>query len=78
MKNIKFTTLEECIECYGRSNLVAIENLSQIFFYTKYGCQPKFVCENEIKPGRLVCWYLKNETNFVYRKWLDNNPKQVD
>lgn len=73
MKNIKFESLEECIECYGRGNLVAIDTLSQIIFYTKNGCQPRFVFENESKPGRLTCWFLKDETNFIYKKWLETS-----
>ena len=74
MRTIQFKTLEECIECYGRANLVAIDNLSQIVFYTKCGCQPKFVYENEIKPGKITCWFLKDETNYVYKKWMQNRP----
>lgn len=74
MKNINFSTLNECVECYGRENLIAIDNLRQIIFYTQNGCQPKFICENEIKPGKISCWFLKQETNFVYRKWM-NNPE---
>lgn len=72
MKRIDFESLEEVIECYGRENLVAIDNIKQIIFYTKHGCQPKFIFENELKPGRLTCWYLKNETNYVYNKWTNN------
>lgn len=75
MRIIQFDSLEECIECYGRENLVAIDNLSQIIFYTKNGCQPKFVFENETKPGKLSAWFLKDETNFVYKKWRSNAPK---
>lgn len=72
MKVIDFKSLEEAIECYGRENLVAIDNLSQIIFYTKNGCQPKFVFENETKPGKITAWFLKNETNFVYKRWKAN------
>ena len=49
MKTMSFTTLEECIECYGRENLVAIDNLKQVIFFCTHGCQPKFVFENEEK-----------------------------
>jgi len=76
MNNIKFTTLEEAIDCYGRENLVAIETLSQIIFYTRHGCQPKFIFEHELKPGRITAWFLKSETNFVYKKWMENSPKK--
>ena len=75
MKVLHFGTLDEAIECYGRENLVAIDNLSQIIFYTKHGCQPKFVFENEVKPGKITAWFLKSETNYVYKQWMDNAPK---
>jgi len=74
MKFISFKTLDEVIECYGRENIVAIDNLRQIIFYTAHGCQPKFVCENEVKPGKLTAWFLKNETNYIYQRWLMNRP----
>lgn len=77
MTNIQFTSLEEAFECYGRENLVAIDNLSQIFFYAKHGCQPKFVFPHELKEGRLTCWYLKSETSFVYKKWMANVPSKT-
>ncbi len=72
MKNIEFNSLNEAIECYGRNNLVAIDCLKQIIFYTAHGCQPKFVFENEVRPGRISAWFLKNETAYVYKKWLDS------
>lgn len=75
-KTIQFKTLDECIECYGRGNLVAIDTLSQAIFYTKNGCQPKFVYENELKPGRVSFWFLKSETAFVYQKWKESQPKK--
>lgn len=75
MTNINFSSLDEAIECYGRENLIAIDTLSQIIFYTSHGCQPKFVFENETKPGKITCWFLKNETHFIYKKWLENKPK---
>lgn len=75
MKKIQFKTLDECIECYGRGNLIPIDCLKQILFYTSHGCQPKFIWEKENEPGRLTCWYLKDETNYVYKKWIENRPK---
>ena len=75
MSTIKFNTLEEAIECYGRGNLVAIDNLKQAIFYTSHGCQPKFVFENETKPGKITFWFLKPETAFVFKKWMENAPK---
>lgn len=74
MRIIKFDTLEEAVECYGRENLVAIDCIKQIIFYTSHGCQPKFIFENECKPGKIAAWFLKDETNYVYRKWLSNAP----
>ena len=79
MKNIKFNTLEEFFECYGRGNVVAIDNIRQIIFYTSRGCQPGFVCEHEQKPGKLTAWFLKSETSYVYKKWMESAPtKKVE
>ena len=75
MKNIQFESLDEVIMCYGRENIIAIDNLAQVIFYTQHGCQPKFVFENEKKPGKLTCWFLKSETNYVYKKWKENIRK---
>ena len=75
MKIIKFDTLDEAVECYGRENLIAIDCIKQIIFYTSHGCQPKFVFENECKPGKIAAWFLKCETNHIYKKWLENTPK---
>lgn len=77
MNKIQFETLEEVFDCYGRENIVAIDNIKQIIFYTAHGCQPKFVYENEVKPGKISAWFLKNETNFVYQKWLANRPQKA-
>ncbi len=74
MKTIRFESLAEAIECYGRENLVAIDCIKQIIFYTSHGCQPKFIWEKETEPGKLTCWYLKSETNFVYKKWCNSKP----
>jgi hypothetical protein len=70
MKHLNFNTLEEVFECYGRGNLVAIDYLPQILFYTRHGCQPKFVYESEVKQNKLTGWFLKSETEWVYKKWL--------
>ena len=75
MKSIRFKTLDEAISCYGRENLVAIDCIKQIIFYTSYGCQPKFVWEKENAHGKLTAWFLKSETNYVYRKWMENKPE---
>lgn len=74
MRAIQFRNLDEAIGCYGRGNLIAIDSLKQIIFYTSHGCQPKFVWEKEGSPGRITCWFLKSETNYVYKKWLEQRP----
>lgn len=76
MFNIQFESLDEAFDCYGKDNLIPISNLQQMIFYAKHGCQPKFIFENELKPGRITCWYFKNESEFVYNKWLKEHPKQ--
>lgn len=74
MKNLTFTSLEEAIDCYKRENLIPIDNIKQIIFYTKHGAQPKIILENELRPGRLTAWFLKSETDFIYRKWMKSKP----
>lgn len=76
MKTIKFDSLEDCFECYGRENLVAIDFLPQVIFYVKHGCQPKFVFENEIKPGKMTFWFHKSESSYIYNKWKDSQPSK--
>ena len=76
MKAIDFKSLDEAIECYGRENLVAIDLIKQIIFYTSHGCQPRFVWENEEKPGKITAWFLKSETSYVYKKWMENRPSK--
>lgn len=78
MTKIQFSTLDEVFDCYGKENIVAIDNIKQIIFYTSNGCQPRFVCENETKPGKITAWFLKNETGFIYKKWLANRPTRED
>lgn len=73
-KTIDFESLDEAISCYGRSNLIPIDNLKQIIFYVKNGCQPRFVWEKESESGKITAWFLKQETNFVYKKWLNSKP----
>jgi len=71
MKLIQFKSLDDCIECYGRGNLVAIDSVQQIIFYTSKGVQPKYITENEKKPGKISCWFLKSETSYFYKLWLE-------
>ncbi len=76
MRAIQFNSLDEAIECYGRSDLIPIDTISQIIFYTAHGCQPKFVWENENKPGKITAWFLKSETRYIYNKWNELHQKQ--
>lgn len=76
MNTIQFKNLDELFECYGRGNLVAIDNLKQLLFYLRNGCQPRFVYEHEQKPGRITGWFLKSETNWVYKKWMESAPNK--
>lgn len=76
MKKIEFKSLDDCIKCYGRENLIAIDTLPQIIFYTARGVQPKYVTENQVKQGKISCWFLKNETSFIYKLWQESHPKK--
>lgn len=71
---INFESLDEAIDCYGRENLIPIDNLKQAIFYIKQGCQPRFVWEKENTPGKITFWFLKSETAYIYQKWLDTYP----
>lgn len=73
---INFETLEEVFDCYGRENLIPIGMIKQQIFYAKHGVQPKFIWENESEPGKLTCWYLKCETTYAHKKWMENRPEQ--
>lgn len=66
-----FENLEDVFECYGRENLIPIDNLHQVIFYTSHGYQPKFVYENEVKSGRITAWYHKGETKDIYKQWMN-------
>ena len=78
MSRLKLTTLQEAYDCYGEDNLVGIDLLRQIIFYISRGIQPVYTSESEKpdKKGQLVCWFLKSETQWVYRKWKQNRPKE--
>jgi len=76
MTRIQFDSLDEVFECYGRGNLVAIDNIRQVIFYTSHGCQPKYICENELKPGKLTAWFHKDETKYVYQRWQESSQKK--
>lgn len=74
---LKFKTLEEAKECYGEDSLIPIDFIKQIIFYTQRGVQPVYICESEKddKKGKLVAWFLNSETQWVYKKWIENRPK---
>lgn len=70
-----YSSKDEVFEHYSREELVFIDNIRQIIFYSKHGCQPEYVCENEVKPGKISAWYLKKKTESVYKKWIENRPE---
>ena len=76
-KSINFESLEEAIDCYGRENLIPIDNLKRAIFYVKHGCQPRFVWEKENNPGKITFWFLKSETAYIYQKWLGTYPHKT-
>ena len=73
---IKFESLEEAISCYGRENLIPIDNLKQAIFYIKHGCQPRFVWEREGYEGRITFWFLKRETSEKRHLFIENGWRQ--
>lgn len=75
-RKFRFETLAEALECYGEESLVPIDFLPQILEYSRCGCQPVHICESDKpgKKGKIVCYYLKSETQYLYRKWLANRP----
>ena len=76
ISKLKLETLQDAFDCYGEKNLVPIDLIKQIIFYTSKGVQPVFTCESEKedRKGQLVCWFLKSETQWVYKKWKENRP----
>ena len=79
ISRIKLETLQDAFDCYGKENLVPIDLLKQIIFYTSKGVQPVFTCESEKeeRKGQLVCWFLKSETQWVYKKWKENRRTET-
>lgn len=73
---LKLETIQDVFDCYGKENLICLDLLKQIIFYTSKGIQPVFVCESEkeSRKGQLVCWFLKSETQWAYQKWKENRP----
>lgn len=79
ISNFKIETIQDAFECYGKDNLICLDLLKQIIFYTSKGIQPVFVCESEkeSRKGQLVCWFLKSETQWVYQKWKENRTRAI-
>lgn len=61
--------LQTLIDKYGKENLIPISFIKQQLFYAKYGCQPVFIWEKENQKGKIVCWYLKNDTLLAKKEW---------
>lgn len=76
-RKFRFETLSEAYDCYGKENLIPIDFLPQILEYARSGCQPIHICESDRpnKKGKIVCYYLKSETQYLYRKWLESRPE---
>lgn len=75
---LKLSTLDDVFDCYGKDNVVCVDLLKQICFYTKNGIQPIYTCESEKenRKGQIVCWFLKSETQWVYKVWNKNRPQK--
>lgn len=71
---IKFYSLEEAKSVYGEYSLVPISSIKQIIFYTRHGCQPKFVWESEKEEGKIVAWFHKKESELIYKRWQKTRP----
>lgn len=76
ISRLKLETLRDAKDCYGEENLIPIDCIGQIIFYTSKGVQPVFTreSEKEDKKGKLACWFLKSETQWVYKKWQESRP----
>lgn len=80
ISRLKLKTLQDVKDCYGEDNLIPIDFLPQLIFYTSKGVQPVYVCESEKedKKGKIAYWFLKSETQWVYKKWNENRPVDGD
>lgn len=76
ISRLKLRTLQDAYDCYGKENLVGIDRLNQALFYIKKGVQPVFTYPSEMedRQGRATFWFLKTETQWVFRKWQENRP----
>lgn len=64
---IKYKTLDEVKNIYGEDNLVCIVNIKQILAYVKHSLQPVWVDEGF--DGKIICYFLKNESKELFQKW---------
>ncbi|POO87868.1 hypothetical protein [Clostridium sp. 3-3] len=67
-------SLEQAFDIYGRENLIPISFIKQQIFYAVHGVQPRFIWEKEDGSGKIVAWYLKYETDYVKKMWVENKP----
>lgn len=72
--------MQDARDCYGEENLVGIDRLSQALFYIKKGVQPVFTYPSELedRQGKATFWFLKSETQWVFRKWQESRPVNND
>ena len=68
---LKLKSLDEAKEIYGEDRLVAISYLKQIIHHTAHGCQPVWVGESEKEGGKLVAWFLKEESRYINKLWKE-------
>jgi len=70
---MRFKTLEEAMEFYGKDNVIALLNLRQILSYAAWGVQPIFICESEFDK-KLVAYYYQPDTDEAWSRWRSAKP----
>lgn len=80
ISKLKLKTLQDAFDCYGEDKLIPIGKLKQALFYIKKGVQPVFMYPSEIenKQDRATFWFLKSETQWVFKKWQESRPTDND
>lgn len=80
ISGLKLKTLQDAYDCYGQENLVGIDRLKQALFYIKKGVQPVFTYPSELedRQGHATFWFLKSETQYVFKQWQENRPNKED
>lgn len=71
---LRCKNLEDVKKIYGDDNIVKIVNLKQIVFYAKMCCQPVWIDEGFA--GKLVAYYVRQETEMAWEYWKRNDPKK--